>query len=659
MLLTQFAQKYDLQIQGTPITQLLQDVVEILQLYGIPIRSHALQVYHSAFVTMPSCVLLDTLARDSISESLPRMLSPRATHLSHAARVLMAHISPVEAVAYSPDGTYIVSGSQDRTIWVWSAVTFEQLGRMEGFRDAVNSVVFSPDGARVVAGSDDHTVRIWNVVDQVLLATLGDHQDRVYSVAVSPDGARIISGSQDKTIRVWCAHSFTQLSQLQGYESRVLSVVFSPKGDLILSSCRDTIRVFDSSSLDPLVELTATLPSDPMDQGIFRCAAFSHDGAHILAGTTTGRVRVWSAVAFQELAALDQKLGSADCLSISPDGAFVLSSDWDNGHIHVWDAQSFKEITRFHAHQWGVRSVAFSPDSTRFVSGGMDKAVRVWVTDMFNENPIQSEAPSRQIRSLVFSVDGAHILLRSQDRDHKLGRLSTARVWNINTFEELGQIERVSLFLFSPDGTRAVVHENELLLGVWSLSPFEKISQLDMPDGPGRIESMSYSSEGNRILCGMPGGGIKSLSAITFEELFAFQAHSSSVLDVVFSTNDSRLISRSMADGIRVWDARTLEKLGEIPLHNTSIDCMSVSPKGMHIMAGFPDRTVRIWSTLAFHEILRLPLGRGWKLNHTAFSPDGQSILIAYHSCETQAWTCSKVDSCAFSLPVRLYPILT
>jgi WD40 repeat protein len=115
-----------------------------------------------------------------------------------------------------------------------------------------------------------------------------------------------------------------------------------------------------------------------------------------------------------------------------------------------------------------------------------------------------------------------------------------------------------------------------------------------------------------------------------------------------------------VADGIRVWDAHTLENLGEIHVHEAAIMCMSVSPQGTHIMAGLPDKTVRVWSTLTSREVLSLPLGeRLKKLNHTAFSPDGKSVLLVQYSCETQAWSCSETDSCVLSSPHPSVSILT
>ena len=71
------------------------------------------------------------------------------------------HSSYVSSVAYSPDGTKIISGSDDKTIKIWDANTGQCLKSLEGHSDYVNSVAFSPDGTKIISGSTDTTVKIW------------------------------------------------------------------------------------------------------------------------------------------------------------------------------------------------------------------------------------------------------------------------------------------------------------------------------------------------------------------------------------------------------------------------------------------------------------------------------------------------------------------
>ncbi|KAG2033566.1 WD40-repeat-containing domain protein, partial [Suillus americanus] len=69
----------------------------------------------------------------------------------------------VNSVSFSPDGTRIVTGSDDNTVRLWDAGTGEPVGEpLRGHTDLVRSASFSPDGTRIVTGSNDHTVRLWD-----------------------------------------------------------------------------------------------------------------------------------------------------------------------------------------------------------------------------------------------------------------------------------------------------------------------------------------------------------------------------------------------------------------------------------------------------------------------------------------------------------------
>jgi hypothetical protein len=116
---------------------------------------------------------------------------------------LAGHTGQVMAVAFSPDGTRILTGSSDDTALLWDATTGKAVATLAGHSFFVTAVAFSPDGTHVLTGSWDDTARLWDAATGKTMATFAGHTDPVMAVAFSPDGARVLTGSWDNTARLW------------------------------------------------------------------------------------------------------------------------------------------------------------------------------------------------------------------------------------------------------------------------------------------------------------------------------------------------------------------------------------------------------------------------------------------------------------------------
>ena len=286
-------------------------------------------------------------------------------------KTLNGHSYPITSVAYSPDGTKIISGSWDNTIKIWDANTGECLKTLEGHSNVVRSVAYSPDGRKIISGSTDKTIKIWNANRGKYLQTLEGHSDRVYSVAYSPDGKRIISGSQDKTVKIWDANTGECLKTLAGHSYWVYSVAYSPDGTKIISGSLDgTIKIWDVNTGACLQTLEGYLPQ-------VISVAFSPDGTKIISGSVDNTIKIWDANIGQCLKTLEGHTNSVISVAYSPDGTKIISGSYDKT-IKIWDANTGECLQTLEGHPEIVNSVAFSPDSTKIISGSNDKTVKIW-----------------------------------------------------------------------------------------------------------------------------------------------------------------------------------------------------------------------------------------------------------------------------------------
>ena len=100
---------------------------------------------------------------------------------------------------------------------VWDAISGEVQHNLEGHLSPVDAVLFSPDGRHLASASEDGTVKVWNAAMGGLERTLSQHSDVVYAVAYSPDGRTIASASGDRTVAICDAATGQVRMTLKGH----------------------------------------------------------------------------------------------------------------------------------------------------------------------------------------------------------------------------------------------------------------------------------------------------------------------------------------------------------------------------------------------------------------------------------------------------------
>src|SRR5712675_1682018 len=194
------------QTHNNRISRFMADAVKFVAGFATPIAQSVPHIYLSAIVFAPT----ESVTAETYHGKYTNTVSVQSGKVANwpvIQNVFHGHSDCVLSVAFSRDGSRIVSGSSDNTIRLWDAETGDPIGKpLEGHSGRVFSVAFSPDGSRIVSGSWDNTICLWDAEPgDPIGKPLEGHSSRVLSVAFSPDGSRIVSGSLDNTIRLWDA----------------------------------------------------------------------------------------------------------------------------------------------------------------------------------------------------------------------------------------------------------------------------------------------------------------------------------------------------------------------------------------------------------------------------------------------------------------------
>ena len=238
----------------------------------------------------------------------------------------LRHDSPVNSIAFNPDGSLLASGSRDNVVRLWIPDAETLQATLHGHTASVLSVAFSSDGSLLASGSADGTIRIWNPHTETLQATLHGHTASVLSVAFSPDGSLLASGSADGTVRLWNLVTETLQATLQAHMASVLSVTFSPDGLLLASASADGLV----GLWDPHTE---TLQTTLGHESPVLSIAFSPDGDFLATGSTDGTARLWDPHMVQLKATLGHE---SPVESVAFDGSMLVTGSQD-GRVRQWE----------------------------------------------------------------------------------------------------------------------------------------------------------------------------------------------------------------------------------------------------------------------------------------------------------------------------------
>ncbi len=548
---------------------------------------------------------------------------------------LHGHTDWVRSVAFSPDGSLLVSAGRDGTIRRWDVAARQSIDPpLIGHTDWINSLVFSPDGSLLASASRDGTIRLWPTASaEPPGEPLTGHNVEVWAVAFSPDGRVLVSGDAAGGLLLWdlTAEPAT-FRRLEGHTAAVYAVAFSPDGRLIASAGEEqTIRLWDAATGEPLGDPLAAHANWVL------ALAFNPEGTRLASVGVDASVILWDVQARQALGRLQNAHnGWIRDVAFSPDGTRLVTASMD-GTLRLWDATSGQLTATLDGHRDAVWSVAFNADGTLLASGGQDKAVVLWASEPQQRlaHPIVASLPAAA--SIAFSPDGT-LAATASGQYLGLTESNAITLWQLaaagpdgmppsTTLE--GHAELVTAVVFSPDGTRLASTSVDQTVRLWAVEPDGTATPVGGPlqGHASAVISLACSPDGRRLASGDDDGLILLWDAVTGAASGnPLQGHADSVTALAFSPDGRRLASGGRDGQIILWDMADGRRLAAFPAHDTAVMTLAFSPDGSLLASGGRDNLVRLWDAASGVSI-RPPLAghTHWVLS-AAFSPDGSTL---------------------------------
>ncbi|GAB6197483.1 WD40 domain-containing protein [Lysobacter xanthus] len=417
--------------------------------------------------------------------------------------------------AISPDrSTVAIAKMPSKAILLYDARTGAHLRDLVGHDAQVNALAFSPDGRTLASGSDDGSVRLCDWRSGEVRRVIAGHGRQVESLEFNRDGTRLLSAGV--TVHVWDVATGADVATGVRPRDYVTGAAFSPRGDRVLAIDATGMAVWDVARGEPLVEMrgrgrrarsigfspdgqrlvvggdvwdlrTGQSSATSISTGEFQAVDWRHDGAALLADGPRGPT-LWDTATWRDLRVFEAP-GTVSSMALSPDGRLVAAGVFQPegaAEVRLWDARTGAPKGIWPVNDHVVRRVVFSPDGKWLAAGGHDRPVTLWNVAAGRQTAVMEGEPHD---AFVFTPDSRALALA--DAQGRV-RLQPVTGGDARAFAEHGA--GVSAMRYSPDGTRLATAGSDGSLRLWNAADGAALQTLRGHDD--RIADLDFSPDG-------------------------------------------------------------------------------------------------------------------------------------------------------------------
>jgi WD40 repeat protein len=237
---------------------------------------------------------------------------------------IKVHSKQIWWLDFSPDSTFLASGSLDTTAELWNTKTWQVQGDPIncGTGAEIHCIRYSPSGEYLAIATFKH-IQIWNPGKSECIAKFQGHSAfngaQNGALAWTPDGKQLLSGGTnngDPTIRIWNSLTWKQVGDpLKGHTESVYAIALDPTGTLLASASADNqVRLWQLSDRQTIAIFKHTR--------VVSCVTFSTDGKHVLSGGEDRMISKWAVPLLEDILK-DQASDVGSCSFSVPSSHFL------------------------------------------------------------------------------------------------------------------------------------------------------------------------------------------------------------------------------------------------------------------------------------------------------------------------------------------------
>jgi WD40 repeat protein len=545
------------------------------------------------------------------------------------------------ALVFAPDGKRLATAHEDGAIKVWDVARKRELASLRtGHRLPVEALAFSPDGRTLASGSGTSRipcgegtgrlprgeVKLWDLAVGELRAELHDTAQPAFSggvraLAFSPDGRTLAVSHGERTL-LWEVRTRQARASLLPPAApgglrpyAVTAAAFSPDGRALALAYgfndRGTAReggveLWDLAS----GKLRATFREHA---GPVEALAFARDSR--LLASAGGEVRLWDLRAPPRLgvraaprATLQGHNFWAESVAFHPDGKTLASTGHCDRHVRLWDAGKGEALGALSATARELRAVVFAAGGKILVAAGHEHwrngVIHLWDTATRKLRSTLRDGFSH-VGALEVSPDGKTLATVGRNLERFEG--DEVILWDLETGKQRLRFPRLKVgeatrVVFSPDGQLLAAGSAEVAL--FSTATGKAIAGFTVPGGAG---AFAFSPDGKTLAVGSLDGEVTFFEVASRAVRGRLRAHSQSIHALTYSPDGKLLVTGGRDGLVKLWDpiptwphrAPWLEALATLRGHTDCVWAVTFSPDGHTLATGSQDRTVRLWDIMS------------------------------------------------------------